>query len=133
MPAWMLDSQSRCGTGTVKMEGFRGTAELLERKPARRHQGEQRLLVLRIGHCKLVILGDSTVKVLLTFEGSAKLEPSSGWEVQATCILELFVVLPSGFAILFLQMELAKLDRGLLVAGRVSLAPMKLLEQNEGV
>jgi hypothetical protein len=71
------------------MKGFGGTAELFERKPSRGHQGEQRLLVPRIGYGKLVILRDSAVKVLLAFKRSTQLEPSCGWEVQAAGILEL--------------------------------------------
>ena len=48
-PIEVRNGGRRCGT--VKMEGFRETPEILERKPSRGHQGEQRLLVPRIGHC----------------------------------------------------------------------------------
>src|ERR1700675_1923343 len=118
-------------SSTVKMEGFHGTTQLFERKPSRGHQGEQRLPVLRIGSSKLVILRDRAVKVQLAFQRPAQFEPGCRWQVQAAGILELFVVLPSGFGILFLQMELAKLDGGLLVARRVSLSPVKLLAQHQ--
>src|ERR1700692_3651203 len=93
-------------SGTVKTEGFSGTTELFEREPSRGYQGEQRLLVPWIGHGKLVILRDRAVKVQLSFKRSTQLEPGCGWQVQAAGILELFVVTPSGFGILFLQMEL---------------------------
>src|SRR5580700_6214577 len=86
-----------------------------------------------MGSGKLVIIRDSAVKVQLALERPAQVEPSCHWKVQAAGILELFVVVPGGFGILLFQMQLAKLDGGVLMASRVSLSPVKLLEQHEGV
>ncbi len=51
----------------------------------------------------------------------------------AACILKLLVIEQGSFAILLFEMELAKLDSGILVAGRVAAAPVQLLQQHQGV
>src|SRR6266571_255577 len=121
-----------CG-GFVESQRVRWAIELLQGEAAGREKREEGLPFFGVSLREVLVLGHRPFVILLSFDDAAQLQPSGRRHAVPTGACILLIILPGRLSLLRLQMELAQLNRGLVVRWQIVLAPVELLQQRIGV